>query len=188
MARLDPEQDRALIERVQQGDRWAFQQLVEAYKDEAFSLACSIVKDTSLAEDVLQEVFLKVYDKIPSFRFQSSFYTWLYRIVVNRCYNELRKQKRRFPFFRKEEGTIREEAAVRVDTEDLKTNVNGALAQMKADEALTLRLFYLSELSIEEVEEVTGFSKSKVKVCLHRGRKSFAQILKRQLGKEIEDL
>ena len=59
---------------------------------------------------------------------------------------------------------------------------------MKADEALVLRLFYLSELKIEEVMQVTGFGKSKVKVTLHRGRKNLANILEKQLGKEIEDI
>ena len=59
---------------------------------------------------------------------------------------------------------------------------------MKADEALVLRLFYLSELKVEEVEQITGFGKSKVKVSLHRGRKNLAEILKQTLGKEIEDL
>ena len=63
-----------------------------------------------------------------------------------------------------------------------------ALSQMKADEALVLRLFYLSELSIEEVISVTSFSKSKVKVTLHRGRKNLADLLRKYLGKEIEDL
>ena len=187
MERIGAEQERALIKRIRAGDRRAFQEIVETYKDEAFSLACSIVKDPQLAEDILQEVFLKVYDKLWTFRFQSSFYTWLYRMVVNRCYNELRKQKRNFTAV-DEEIPGGEEASKRVDTQDLQANVNAALARMKPDEALIIRLFYLSELSIEEVMKVTGFGKSKVKVSLHRGRKNFAQIMKRQLGKEIEDL
>lgn len=181
------EQDRLIIERVKAGERAAFKILVNKYKDDAFSLACSILKEEQLAEDILQEVFIKVYDKISTFKYQSSFYTWLYRIVVNRCYNETRKRR----FKREmivEKVSDKESAAHFTDTNDLRQIINQALKQMKADEALVLRLFYLSELSIEEVIQITGFSKSKVKVSLHRGRKSLAHILKQQLGKEIEDL
>lgn len=181
------EQDRLAIERVKAGDRSAFKLIVEKYKDDAFSLACSIVKDQGLAEDVLQEVFLKVFDKIKTFKYQSSFYTWLYRIVVNRCYNELRKKRVVRKQF-KEAVSEQDGAAKIVDNKDRRQIINTALNQMKADEALVLRLFYLSELRIEEVIAITGFSKSKVKVTLHRGRKSLATILKKQLGKEIEDL
>ena len=87
------EKDRLLIERVKAGDNLAFKELIEKYKNDAFTLACSIVKNQRLAEDILQEVFIHIFDKIKTFKYKSSFYTWLYRIVVNRCYNELRKRK-----------------------------------------------------------------------------------------------
>ena len=169
------------------GDTWAFQYLVNKYKDEALSLACSLVKDPHLAEDVLQEVFIKVFDKISSFKYQSAFYTWLYRMVVNRCYNELRKKK--YTTNELEAVTSGQEETTRaIQLDDTKMMVNSALRRMKPDEALVLRLFYLSELSVEEVIEVTAFSKSKVKVTLHRGRKSFAEMMNKQFGKEIADL
>ncbi len=181
------EKDREIIEQVKAGEQAAFRELVNTYKDDAFALACSILKEPELAEDVLQEVFLKAFQKIRSFKYQSSFYTWLYRIVVNRCYNELRRNKGR----RTEALENISELEKGTDLPD-PNNVNEyvilALNQMKADEALVLRLFYLSELSIEEVIQVTGFGKSKVKVSLHRGRKNLADLLRKYLGKEIEDL
>ena len=181
------DQDKSIIERVKAGENAAFKALIEKYKDDAFSLACSIVKDEGLAEDILQDVFVKVYDKIQTFKYQSSFYTWLYRIVVNQSYNELRKKRfTQLNIF--DSASRKEEAASRIDNQDLKQVIQNALKKMKAGEALVLRLFYLSELKIEEVVEITGFSKSKVKVTLHRARKNLAVILKKQLGKEIEDL
>ena len=181
------EQERLLIERVKAGESAAFKILIERYKDDALSLACSIVKDQQLAEDILQEVFLKVFFKIKTFKYQSSFYTWLYRIVVNRCYNELRKKKVT-PQTSLEIPSHGDTSSKGVDKEDLRKVINAALQQMKADEALVLRLFYLSELKVEEVMQVTGFGKSKVKVTLHRARKNLSRILKKQLGKEIEEL
>ena len=85
--------DKELIESTIEGDKQAFCLLVEAHKDRALSLAISIVKDKALAEDILQEVFIRVYHKLSGFRFQSSFATWLYRIVVRSCYNELKKKR-----------------------------------------------------------------------------------------------
>ncbi|MEO0896823.1 MAG: sigma-70 family RNA polymerase sigma factor [Bacteroidota bacterium] len=181
------ELDKRAIERVKAGEQAAFRELIERYQDEAFSLAYSLLKEREWAEDVLQEAFIKAFDKIHSFSYQSSFYTWLYRIVVNRCYNELRK-KRLTRLGLWEKGGGGEEAADLVYTNDRKQIVQAALDRMKPNEALVLRLFYLSELKIEEVVEVTGFSVSKVKVTLHRARKSFADIIKKHLGKEIEDL
>ncbi len=185
---MDPaEQERLLIARVKAGETAAFRSLVERYQDDAFSLACSIVKDRQLAEDILQEVFLKVFDKIRTFKHQSAFYTWLYRIIVNRCYNELRNRKV-ISGKVTDAASDKEETSSRTDQNDLKGIINGALDLMKPDEALVLRLFYLSELNVEEVMEVTGYGKSKVKTTLHRGRQNLTYILKRQLGKEIEDL
>ena len=129
----------------------------------------------------------KVFYKIKTFKYQSSFYTWLYRIVVNRCYNELRKKKN-VPKDFVENASDKDVATNLTDTNDLRQIIHAALDQMKPDEALILRLFYLSELKANEVVEVTGFSLSKVKVTLHRGRKNLANLLKKQLGKELEDL
>lgn len=180
------EQDRSIIERFKSGERAAFKMLVEKYKDEAFSLACSIVKDRQLAEDILQEVFIKLIDKIKTFKYQSTFYTWFYRIVVNQCYNTLRKRQR---FSTLEAVTLEPEIIEdKAVTNDLRQLINNALNRMKPDEALVLRLFYLSELKIEEVVQITGFSVSKVKVTLHRARKNLATLLKQIFGKELADL
>ena len=181
------EHDRLLIERIKKEDHTAFRQLIEKYKDDALSLACAILKDQAHAEDVLQETFIKVYLKIKSFKYQSAFYTWLYRIVVNNCYNALRK------------GAVRQvevqdniaaddDFSKKSDRQHRRLIVNRALNLMKADEALVLRLFYLSELKMEEVVEVTGFTLSKVKVTLHRARKSLANILNEKFQREIEEL
>lgn len=183
---ISKEQERAIVEQAKVGDESAFRQLIYWHKDEAFSLACSILKDRTLAEDVLQEVFIKVFQKIDSFNYQSRFYTWLYRIVVNRCYNERRKKKQTLETLEREISG--NEGFDNLDLNDINAIMQSSLDLMKPNEALVLRLFYLSELSIEEVKEVTGFSQSKVKVALHRGRKNLKELLLQKLGKEIEDL
>lgn len=177
--------------RVRNGDMDAFRTLVDLYKDKSLSLAISILKDETLAEDILQEVFIKVYRNIKKFKFKSKFSTWLYRIVVNTCYNELRKQRDTVPIeeneyvFNEDNSTNQNQILTK---EDQKKYILEAMKRLKPDEALVLRLFYLCEMSLKEVETISGFSASKVRVDLHRGRKNMEKQLKKLLGNEIHNL
>lgn len=189
--KTDKELDIALIEKVKKGDIPAFRQLVDKYKDVSLSLACSILKDKARAEDVLQEVFIKVYRKAHTFRQQSAFSSWLFRIVVNSSYNELKRHKVNsnagsiFPYISVDnEKTVFEN----LREEEQKKFVILALNNIKPDEALVLRLFYLCEYSLKEIAVITGFSIAKIKVDLHRGRNNMEKVLKDLLGKQIFDL
>ncbi len=167
----------------------AFRLLVEKYKDVSLSLIFSIVKDEAVAEDILQEAFIKVFHKIDTFKFKANFSTWLYRIMVNLSYNELKRTKinqnvndlAQLP-----ENLISKEELLKVENQ--KKYIHLALKKINADEALVLQLFYLSEMSINEVMKITGFSKAKVKVSLHRGRNNLNFQLKRLLGNELKHL
>lgn len=185
-----PDKEEQLIYQVKQGNIDAFGQIVDQYKDVSLSLAVSILKNKESAEDVLQEVFIKVFQKIKTFNAKSTFATWLYRIVVNTSYNELKRQKRHLSIDGLSEelvGTQMDHNSI-VEREAQKIYINQALAKMNTDEALVLRLFYLGELSIKEIGKVTGFKQSKIKVSLHRGRKNLEFQLKRILGEEIKYL
>src|SRR5215510_13833285 len=93
-----------LIEACQRGDREAFRELFEAHKDRVWSIALHFTGDESAARDVTQQVFLKLFTNISQFRHESSFATWLYRMVVNACLDERRGRRRwvSFDFFRPE--------------------------------------------------------------------------------------
>lgn len=181
------ERDYELIKKTNEGDTSAFGELVLRYKDVSLSLACSILKDPMLAEDVLQEVFVRVYQRLHTFKFNAKFTTWLYRIVVNISYNELKKRR---------DNTIPVDEVSYVMVidgdamaeSDQKKYINCALQKLRADEALILRLFYLSELRIKEIEEVTGFKASKIKVDLFRGRENLHHHLKKLLGNDLKHL
>lgn len=180
-----------LVKRSKAGDTVAFRDLVNAHKDVSLTLACSVLKDSTLAEDAVQTAFIKVFEKLNSFRQDSKFSTWLYRIVINTSYNLLKQQKNHEQIdiladFASEND---EKSETRTLTEqDQKKYINLALNRMKSDEALVLRLFYLYENTIVEIKEITGFSKSKIKVDLHRGRKNIELQLQKFLGDEITQL
>lgn len=183
--------DTELIHRVRDGDKVALRTLVDLYKDKALSLAVSIVKDKPLAEDMLQDVFIKVHKNIGTFKFKSKFSTWLYKIVVNTCYTELKKKKHTVSI-EDEELTFQKMGSFErnhiLTLEDQKTYIQKAMNRLKPDEAVVLRLFYLCEMSLKEVEEITKSSPSKIRVDLHRGRKNLEQELKLLLGEEIAQL
>src|SRR5690349_24776131 len=91
--------DGAVIEACQQGDRDAFQLLFETYKDKVYSIAVySVGGDRAIADDVTQQIFLKLFTAIKQFRGDSEFTTWLYRLVVNACMDERRRRARLLPF------------------------------------------------------------------------------------------
>lgn len=185
------DKDIELIYRVRDGDSEAFRTLVDLYKDKSLSLAVSIVKNETLAEDILQDVFIKVYKKIATFKFKSKFSTWLYRIVVNTCYNELKKQKYTVAIEESETvlpETVNSSQEQPLRIKDQKKYIKKAMQKLKTDEVLLLRLFYLCEMSLKEIESISGFSASKIRVDLHRGRKNLEQQLKQLLGNEIHSL
>ena len=87
--------DRELVTRAQRGDRTAFQTLFERYSRRAYSLALGVVKNPDDALDVVQDAFIKAHRYLDKFEGQASFYTWLYRIVMNLAIDHLRKHQRR---------------------------------------------------------------------------------------------
>jgi len=183
--------DVVLIESVKKGDTQAFRQLVDKYKDVSLSLACSILKDKEKAEDVLQDAFMKVFQKANGFKHQSAFSSWLYRIVVNTAYNELKRNKSYSDLddLNSTESLANDKTAIQyLKEEEQKTYVILALNRLKPDEALVLRLFYLCDMSLKEVQEITNFTSSKIKVDLHRGRKNMEMALRGLLGNQMKDL
>ncbi|MCG8702174.1 MAG: RNA polymerase sigma factor [Bacteroidales bacterium] len=189
--RKSKDKDFELIISVKEGDTSGFRFLVDKYKDVSFSLAYSILKNQQDAEDALQESFVKAFKGLKSFKFKSSFATWLYKIVVNTCKTKYESQKRYQQALEYDsESTTKHDIPDNTSMDMIYSNeqkvlVNRILDLIKEEEALLLRLYYLAELNINEIKEVTGFKESKIKVTLHRGRKNFQLKFEKMYGKEI---
>lgn len=191
MATNNKEISVAFIEKVKKGDKQAFKKLVEKYKTVSLSLACSVLKDEEKAEDILQDAFIKVFLKIKDFQHQSAFSTWLYRIVITTAYNALKREKiyEQLSDLSPNESLVNDKSAIQMlKEEDQRRYVIMALNKMRPDESLILRLFYLCDLNLIEISQITGFSRSKIKVDLHRGRKNIELRLKELLGRQLNDL
>jgi RNA polymerase sigma-70 factor (ECF subfamily) len=184
----EPIIDEHVIEACQQGDREAFRLLFETYKDRVFSIAVySFGGDTNAASDVSQQIFLKLMTAIGQFRGDSSFTTWLYRLVVNACIDEQRKRRRFLPFgestlmSRIEDTRPQEKRYARLEVAD---SVQAAIQKLTPKLRLPILLKYVEGLSYDEIAEVLGCSKGTVASRLNRGHQSLAKKLA-HLRKEV---
>ena len=175
--------DGSVIEACQQGDRDAFQLLFETYKDKVFSLAVYTVGgDRAVADDVTQQIFLKLFTAIRQFRGDSEFTTWLYRLVVNACIDERRKRKRWLPWGETETAAMKDPAERKPQEKqfarlEVAEAVQAAIAELKPKFRLPILLKYIEGLSYEEIAGVMGCSKGTVASRLNRGHSQLAKRL-----------
>jgi RNA polymerase sigma factor (sigma-70 family) len=184
--------EQIIIRDIVAGDAQAFSVLVNRYKDMAVLLAYNILLNREDAEEVAQDSFVKAYSSLHSFKADARFSTWLYRIIVNTALNK-RKLKKHYPV--EISDTIAAELPADVNsifatqiTSEHRKHIQVALKSLSTNERLCITLYYLNELSVEEIYELTGISTSNIKVLLYRGRKNMYAALHRHLKNEITNL
>lgn len=186
----DREVDQQLVERVQRGDRHAFDLLVAKYQRKLGRLISRFVRDPAEAEDVTQDAFIKAYRALPGFRGDSAFYTWLYRIGINTAKNHLLANKRRAPTttpFDSEDAESFEDAALlrEVDTPENELMskqvvdvVQASLQQLPEDLRSALTLREIEGLSYEEIASVMNCPIGTVRSRIFRAREAVAENLR----------
>ncbi|MFZ1834870.1 MAG: RNA polymerase sigma factor RpoE [Pseudomonadales bacterium] len=183
------EADQQLVERVQKGDKRAFEVLVLKYRHRIFSLVLRFVRDPDEVQDVVQEAFIKAYRALPAFRGDSAFYTWLYRIAINTAKNHLVSRSRRPPGvdievedaeYLEGAGSLRDNADPEslLATEQLRAAVDGAIRRLPEDLRTALTLREYEGLSYEEIAEVMRCPVGTVRSRIFRAREAVdAEIL-----------
>ncbi len=186
---IEDENDQQLVERVQKGDKAAFDLLVRKYQHRVLKLVGRFVKDTAEAEDVAQEAFLKAYRALPAFRGDSAFYTWLYRIAINTAKNMLVSNRRRPVDFdldlQDPEQHDRQARLKDVDTpegvlltDEIRGVVERALEQLPEDLRKAIILRELEGLSYEEIAEAMDCPVGTVRSRIFRAREAIDRKLK----------
>ncbi|MEC5396918.1 RNA polymerase sigma factor RpoE [Uliginosibacterium sp. H1] len=182
--------DQQLVERAQRGDQQAFGLLVSKYQRKLARLLSRMIRDPAEVEDVAQEAFIKAYRALPSFRGDSAFYTWLYRIGVNTAKNYLVSQGRRAPttteIASEEAETFDDGDQLRdIDTPErllvtkqIGETVNAAMEALPEDLRTAIMLRELEGLSYEEIATVMDCPIGTVRSRIFRAREAIAERLK----------
>lgn len=173
------------IRSVLNGNLNEFEKLITDNKVGAFSIAESMVKNSSDANDVLQEAYINAFNYLHTFNAESRFSTWFYRIVVNQALKWIRKNKqinKPLKFLNQSSYIIDTNHGLeQLEKHEKKKSIQRILKILKPKEALMLNMFYLQELSIKEIHQCTGFSIPNIKVLLHRGRANFLNFYQQTL-------
>ncbi|MCB1896630.1 MAG: RNA polymerase sigma factor RpoE [Rhodocyclaceae bacterium] len=189
----DREIDQRLVERVQNGDKQAFGLLVAKYQRKLMRLLSRLIRDAAEVEDVAQETFVKAYRALPSFRGDSAFYTWLYRIGINTAKNYLVSQGRRAPTstgFDSEEAESFDEGEQLRDintpermllSKQIGETVESAMEALPDDLRTAIVLRELEGLSYEEIAGIMGCPIGTVRSRIFRAREAIAERLRPML-------
>ncbi len=172
----------ALIRAAQGGDGEAFEQLVRSYDQSVLRMALNLLHSPEDARDIYQEAFLRVFRKLPQFRFDCSFSTWLYRIVANLCLDQIRKRK-----VRKEESAAVETASGEMDrfqfvpehrpdvdpqrqllSSEVNARINSVLETLTPRERLVFELRHYQGMRLRAIGESLGVTEEAAKNCLFR--------------------
>lgn len=187
----DREIDRALVERVQQGDKRAFDLLVQKYWRKLTRLLSRMVRDPDEVEDIAQETFIKAYRALPQFRGDAAFYTWLYRIGVNTAKNYLVARGKAMPtvsertFSDDEEGVDERLVAQDINTPEsellskqVAMAVNEAVEALPEELRTAITLREMEGLSYEEIAQMMNCPIGTVRSRIFRAREAIAAKLR----------
>lgn len=181
----------ALIQAAQKGDEDAFAELVRTYDQSVLRLAMNLLRNPDDAQDIYQEAFLRVHKKLPEFRFDCSFHTWLYRIVTNLCLDLMRKRK-----VRKEEPSVVTTTDGVVDRMDsvpearvdgdpqrnmfsgqIRRRIKEVLSGLTPRERMVFELRHYQGLRLRKIGEILGTSEEAAKNCLFRANQKMRAAL-----------
>ena len=175
--------DQELIDSIKNGNHSDYSVLVDRYKNKAFSMLKRMLRNEFDAEEVLQDSFLKAFRSLETFKGEAKFSTWFYRIVYNSALTKLSSKRRK----------IEQEMSSVEDHLELESNFNSIDAEKKniselVNEMINLlpkkystiiTLFYLNELTCEEIAETMNITLSNVKVLLHRARNAMRDVIEK---------
>ncbi|QGT99590.1 RNA polymerase sigma factor SigW [Candidatus Syntrophocurvum alkaliphilum] len=184
--------DEMLVASTLKGDLTAFEELIDRYKNSVFSIVYRIIGHYQESEDIAQEIFITVYQKLYQFDQTKKFSPWLHRIAVNTCINSLRKKKKIVTLNFDETYTQQYDTHTTntfgdpqqfLERKELSKEINNAIMNLNENYRLVLILRYQLEMTNQEIAEALEISKENVEVKIHRARKA----LRKELTKRWEE-
>ena len=183
-----------LIERLKQGDETAFKTIVEQWQDMVYNTILGIVQNDTEAEDLAQDVFIKVFEKVGTFKGDSKFSTWLYRIATTTALDHLRsrKRKKRFGFLQSLTGSAGDEKeqipdfhhpGVNLDNKERAAVLFRAIETLPDNQKAAYTLHKLEGLSYRDVSEVLNTTVSAVESLMSRANQNLRKQLEEYYNK-----
>jgi RNA polymerase sigma-70 factor (ECF subfamily) len=179
--------ERELIEECRNGNLQSFRELVGITSRFAFSVAFRMLGDKEQAKDIVQETMITIWGKINKMKSADSFKTWMYRIVVNKCYDQLRKRKKQQEF-RADDHTwevisnhTSSDQPTELEYKETALIINLLTNRLSPAQKAVFVLSDLEEMTGEEISEITGMSRSNVKSNLHYARKKMNEMIKKHI-------
>lgn len=171
-------EDEQLVKAFQRSrDQMFFAELYNRHRDRVYSKVCVVTQDYANAEDLTHDIFLKLYFRLGQFKGQSQFSTWLYRIVMNGCFDEIRKRKTR------KETPLEPEMQTHGEGEETpfeqmvanakRNHIEAALAHLDPQDRSLILLKYQDELSAAEIGGIYGASENAIRQRIFRAKKAF---------------
>jgi RNA polymerase sigma-70 factor, ECF subfamily len=174
-----------LIGRCQSSDSDAFRVLFDRYKDRVYSIALRYSGEESIAQDIAQDTFLKLFSNIGSFRGDASFDSWLYRLVVNACFDQKRKTRRLTPLIDGFLDLLRSPGNSALDQvlrSEMSGQVRAVVESLPPEQRMIVVLRYTEALSYEQIAEILGCAAGTVASRLNRVHKVLERRLARLAG------
>jgi RNA polymerase sigma-70 factor, ECF subfamily len=177
---MDPVHERELVERCRRGDEGAFQELVDRYKDLVFAIIGRTIQDRSRAEDLAQDVFLRIYRGLPYFRGEARLSTWIYRIVANVCVQDHGRPALSRATDESARGAL---ASVdrRFDDLELRDRLEKAIERLPANYRLLIAAHYLQGVQYEDLAEALQLPLGTLKTQLYRAKQQLRRLLETDL-------
>ena len=179
---MDDVHERELVERCRSGDERAFQELVDRYKDLVFALIARTVQDRSRAEDLAQDVFLRIHRGLPYFRGEARLSTWIYRIVANVCLQEPVRPGAVSLDDERTRARVKPSASDRQFGDlELRDRLEKAIARLPANYRLLIAAHYLQGVQYEDLADALQLPLGTVKTQLYRAKQQLRRMLETDL-------
>jgi len=173
--------ERELVERCRAGDERAFQELVDRYKDLVFALIARTLQDRSRAEDLAQDVFLRIHRGLPYFRGEARLSTWIYRIVANVCLQDHGRGPGGVSLDDNRTPAARAASDRQFGDLELRDRLEKAIARLPANYRLLIAAHYLQGVQYEELAEALQLPLGTVKTQLYRAKQQLRRMLENEL-------
>ncbi len=178
MARADRDADSLLVERYLNGDTAAFDELMIRYERQIYRVCYRFVENRDDAMDLAQEVFIKAFEHLPTFRRESSLKTWLYRIAINHCINHVKKHSQEFVEVTEYTGSIHPSIQKQLEEKEQRAHFRRLVKHLPPKQKAILELRINEQLSYDEIARISGRSVSTIKASVFFALEKLRKLVK----------